>query len=209
MMGMQGSGKGTHGKILAQHLGLPLLVTGDLFRDEIRGETEIGKELADYVKRGDLAPDSYSKMLVERELKKPEFDKGAVIDGYPRTMQMAKDMETMIEPDWIVYLKTTDEETIKRITNRRQCENGHVYNLLTMKPKQEGVCDIDNLPLSQREDDREEIIRNRLKIFHEKTEPVIEYFRKQGKVVDIEACCSLEEISERIRDVIDAKIRAR
>lgn len=206
MLGMQGSGKGTYGKKIAEHYGLPLLVTGNLFREEIRLGTELGLQYADVVKRGELAPDHVSKFLIGRELAKPEFAKGAVIDGYPRTYQMAKDMETMIKVDAVVYLKTTSEETIRRIINRRQCEKGHVYNLISVRPKQEGICDIDGLPIFQREDDHEETIKNRLRIFHQNTEPLIDYFRKHNVLIEIDACCEIGEVADRVLKALESRL---
>jgi adenylate kinase len=193
--------------LIAEHYHIPFFSTGDLLRDEVRKGTEIGKKAESIISHGHLMPDHVIKELVADELAARECKDGLILDGYPRTIQQAKDLDTLVKVDWVVYLKTNDEETIKRIVNRRGCANGHIYNLVTKPPVRPGFCDVDSLELTMRPDDKEESIKNRLKIFHELTEPIIEYYRKQGKLIEIEGISSIEDISEKILSILDAKLR--
>lgn len=207
MLGMQGSGKGTIGALIGKYFKLPLLVTGDLYRDEIRRKTKIGMIAKPIITRGDLMPSEITRDLMAGELNKKKYKNGAVIDGYSRNLQQAKDLEQMAHIEWAVLLTITEDETIRRISNRRSCPKGHIYNIKTRPPKKNGFCDIDGQPLFIREDDKPEAIRNRLKIFRTKTKPVISFYRKLGKLIVIDAQAPVKTVIKRAEKVLKPKVK--
>jgi|GEM_PF-1058172 len=202
MLGMQGSGKGTIGALIGKYFKLPLVVTGDLLRDEIRRKTKIGKIAEPIVTHGDLVPSNLTKDLMARELNKKKYANGAVIDGYSRNLQQAKDLEGMAHIEWAVLLTISEKETISRISSRRSCPRGHIYNLKSRRPKKGGICDIDGLELFIREDDKPEAIRNRLRIFRTKTKPVIDYYRRHKKLIEINAQAPVDVVMKRAEKVL-------
>lgn len=205
LFGPQGSGKSTQGKRLARFLGLPLLVMGDILRAEIRNKTKIGKDAKAVIDKGDLIPDYVAELLLRRELIKPKYDKGIVLDGYPRTHDQAHDVDDIINTKYAILLNIPDNLVVKRISNRRGCKNGHVFSLIYNKPKKPGICDIDGLPLKQRIDDTIPVIKNRLKIYHTETEPIIEHYHKRGKLLKFDASGQIDEVYKEIVKVLKKK----
>ncbi len=197
LMGPQGSGKGTQGELLSERLNIPLLVTGDLFRAHIALGTYLGQLAEQTIHAGELMPDDITRELVDNELIQLR-DRGVIIDGYPRNVKQAEDLDKMLRIDYLIYLHVPDEVTIERISNRRTCSAGHVYNLISKPPRIAGVCDHDQLPLEVRADDQPDAIERRLNIYHTQTEPVIDYYRKQGKLLQFDASLSIQEVHEAI-----------
>lgn len=199
-LGPPGSGKGTQAKILADELGIEFVSMGDIVRDEIEKETIAGLEAKKYVIKGQLVPDDVViKMLVEN------LPDSFVLDGFPRNLSQAVLFER-IQPD-LVFLLTIDiDQAIERITQRRVCPIcKRVYNLLTDRPRREGVCDECGARLTIREDDREATVRKRMTVYEKETYPLVEYYRRRGLLIEIDGKGSIEEVHNRVRKVFSRK----
>lgn len=206
MLGPPGSGKGTYASRLTSLLGIPHISTGDIVREEIRAQTEIGKIIRDYSDKGKLVPDEIIVNLLIMRLNEPDAKRGFILDGFPRTIKQAETLEEISGVDLVINLNVPDDVIIQRLSNRLVCKRcGATYNKLTLKPKIDEICDICGGELYQREDDKPEVIQERLNVYRRNTEPLIEYYRKKGLVRDI-SCNNLmtppEEIVEKIMSVI-------
>ncbi len=189
MLGAQGTGKGTVAGILSNELGIPQISTGDIFRKNISEGTKLGVEADKYISKGDLVPDEITVPMLEDRLKEEDSQKGAILDGFPRTIEQAKKLDEMLSKmnkkvDLVVNLVTPKEEIIDRMITRRVCTNQEcktTYNTKLHPPKVEGICDKCGAPLKQRKDDSDpEAIKKRLEIYEEKTSPLVEYYTQKG-----------------------------
>ena len=208
LLGPPGSGKGTYASRLTAGLGVPHISTGDMVREEIKSETELGKRIRGYSDRGELVPDEIITRLLKDGLSKPDCKKGFILDGYPRTTRQAEALNRISRIDVVVNLNVPDEIIIQRLSNRLTCRRcGAIYNRLTLKPKVEGVCDECGGELYQREDDKPEVIQERLNVYRKNTEPLIEYYAGKGLLRDVH-CDDLmtppEVIVERIMTVVNS-----
>ncbi|MBS7606533.1 MAG: adenylate kinase [Candidatus Bathyarchaeia archaeon] len=186
MLGPPGSGKGTYASRLTSILGIPHISTGDMVREEIRAQTEIGRKIKEYSDRGELVPDKIIIDLLVERLKKPDAQRGFILDGFPRTIRQAEALERISEIDVVINLNVPDEIIIQRLSNRLVCRKcGAIYNRLTLKPKVDEVCDLCGGELYQREDDKPEVIRERLNVYRRSTEPLIDYYRRKGLIKDV------------------------
>ena len=191
MLGAPGTGKGTIASILSQELGIPQISTGDIFRKNIKEGTELGKLSEKFIAEGKLVPDEITIKLVEERLKELDTKNGIILDGFPRTVKQAEELDRILSEEnkkvnKVINLDTPNEEVIERIINRRVCSNQEcktVYNLVLNPPKQKNICDICGHELVQRKDDTEETVRTRLDIYFEETSPLIEYYEKKGVVL--------------------------
>lgn len=199
MLGAQGTGKGTVAGILSENLGWPQISTGDIFRKNIKEQTELGIKANQYIAKGDLVPDEITVPMIVDRLNEPDAEKGAILDGFPRNIAQAEKLDEILaekskKVDLVINLTSPKEEIITRILNRRVCSNQvckTTYNLTMHPPKKEGICDKCGAELVQREDDSDEqAIQNRLNIYDEKTLPLVEFYSKKGVV-------RTEEISEK------------
>ena len=190
MLGAPGTGKGTIASILTKSLEIPQVSTGDIFRKNIKEGTELGILAERYISKGQLVPDEVTIGIVEDRLKEDDVKNGIILDGFPRTVKQAEELDKMLEKegkkvDIVINLTTPEEEIIERIVNRRVCSNQEcktVYNVLLNPPKQEGICDKCGEELIQRKDDTEETVKARLKSYMELTNPLVEYYEKQGNL---------------------------
>lgn len=190
MLGAPGTGKGTVASILTKELEIPQVSTGDIFRKHIKEGTELGKLAESYISKGALVPDDVTISLVENKLEEPDVQNGIILDGFPRTVKQAEELDKMLENkgkkvDIVINLTTPEEEIIERIVNRRVCSNQEcktVYNLILNPPKEEGICDKCGHELVQRKDDNIETVRSRLNNYFEVTSPLVEYYEKTGKL---------------------------
>ena len=186
LMGPPGAGKGTLAKQLKEALNLVHISTGDMFREAIKAQTELGVLAASYINRGDLVPDDVTIGLVKERLSQPDCAAGFLLDGFPRTLpqaealnEIAKSISRPIEA--VINLDCDNEELVRRISGRRVCKNcGAPYHVETMKPKVEGVCDLCGGPLFQRKDDNEEALKVRLEHYNFDTKPLLDYYQKLG-----------------------------
>lgn len=189
MLGAQGTGKGTVAGILSGELGIPQVSTGDIFRKNIKEETELGIKANEYIKNGNLVPDEITVPMVASRLEEDDAKNGVILDGFPRTIAQAEKLDEMLlekgnKIDLVINLTTPRDEIIERILTRRVCSNQAckaTYNIVMNPPKQEGICDKCGSKLVQREDDTsEDAIRRRLAIYDEQTSPLVEYYEKKG-----------------------------
>lgn len=189
MLGAQGTGKGTVAGILSEKLGIPQVSTGDIFRKNIKEETELGIKANEYIKNGNLVPDEITVPMVASRLEEDDAKNGVILDGFPRTIAQAEKLDDMLSKkgnkiDLVINLTTPRDEIIERILTRRVCSNQAckaTYNIVMNPPKQEGICDKCGSELVQREDDSsEDAIKRRLAIYDEQTSPLVEYYEKKG-----------------------------
>ncbi len=185
-LGPPGSGKGTYAQRIGPRLGIPHISTGELFRENIEKETELGKKVADLIKAGNLVPDELTMAMVEERLAKDDAQKGFILDGVPRTIPQAEMLDKMTAVDAAVNMDVSDDIVITRLSARESCRKcSKIYNKLFLKPKVEGVCDVCGGELYTRKDDMPEVIRDRLKVYYEKTAPLINYYKAKGLLVNI------------------------
>ncbi len=207
-LGPPGAGKGTYAKRLVEKYNIPHISTGDIFREAIAKGTELGKKVQDIVNSGNLVPDELTNALVEERLKQPDCADGFILDGYPRTLNQAQALDSMLSAmgrtlDGAIYFEVDEETVVQRISTRRVCSKcGKVYNLITLPPKQDGICDDCGGQLIQREDDKEEVVRSRYRVYIEKTSPLIEYYRNQNKLFTLDGRKSVEEVMKMLFNIL-------
>ncbi len=194
-LGPPGAGKGTIAKRVEQSLGLPQISTGDLFRKHIAEQTKLGQEVKSILDSGALVPDSITTAMVKERLAEPDCAKGVILDGYPRTIQQANDLKSFAKIDAVLNFVISEESVIKRLSGRRVAKSsGKIYHLIYNPPKKEGVCDISGEPLIQRDDDKEDAILNRLKVYEAQTEPLITYYTESKQIRNIHAEASIDDV---------------
>ncbi len=203
LLGLPGAGKGTQGDLLASRLGIPRISTGDILRDAVRRGTPLGKKAKEAMDRGELVSDEIVIGIVEEKLKSPDCAKGCILDGFPRNLNQAKALEELSLPLKVIYIDVPEQEVIKRLSSRRVCPKcGAVYNLITSPPKKEGICDRCGSPLVQREDDREEVIRERIRVYRQQTEPIVEFYNRKGALVKVDGMGGVEEVFQKVLEAI-------
>lgn len=190
MFGPPGGGKGTYSSRISDKYDIPHIATGDIFRREVDKGSELGNRVKSYLDEGDLVPDDLVIEVVKERLKELDCQDGFVLDGYPRTLDQAKALDEIenLEIDLVINLQVAEEVIIERLSNRRVCRNcGEIYNLKSIPPEEEGVCDKCGGELYQREDDKPEVIKNRLEQYRERSKPLVDFYRERDKVADIVA----------------------
>jgi adenylate kinase len=181
IIGPQGSGKGTYADRLSEKFGVPHISTGEIFRENIKQKTELGKNIEKFVNSGLLVPDDVTMKVVEERINKPDCKKGFIFDGFPRTIKQAEELEKISSLDVVLYIDCPEWLLVKRMSSRITCKNcGKIYNLLNVKPKKEGVCNDCEGKLVVREDETPEAIKMRLKEYEKGTKPLIDYYDKKG-----------------------------
>ncbi len=191
MLGAPGTGKGTVAGILQEKLGIKQVSTGDIFRKNIKEGTELGKIAEGYISKGKLVPDEVTIKIIEDRLNDKDVENGMILDGFPRTVRQAEELDKMLQKrgkkvDKVFNLTTPEEEIIERIVNRRVCSNQEcktIYNIVLNPPKQEGICDKCGSKLIIRKDDNEETVRERLKNYFEQTAPLVDYYTNKGNLI--------------------------
>jgi len=206
LLGPPGSGKGTYASRLTVRLGVPHISTGDIVREEIKAGTELGKQIKYYSDRGELVPDEVIIEMLQARLKEPNCAKGFILDGFPRTMPQAEALGKIAEIGLVINLNVPDEIIIQRLSNRLICRRcGAIFNRLTLKPKRDSTCDECGRELYTRDDDRPEVIQERLNVYRRETAPLIQYYRNKELLKDV-YCNDLktppEAIVEKIVSII-------
>jgi adenylate kinase len=197
VLGPPGVGKGTYSGFLAKKYGIPNISVGDLFRNAIKNQTDLGKRIKSYVSSGDLVPDQIVIELVKSRLEEADCKNGFLLDGYPRTVPQAEAMMQFKKIDVALNFVAPDEVIMERIGGRRTCSKcGAIYHIKNVPPTIDGICDRCTGRLVQRSDEKPEVIKNRLNVYREKTKPVVDYLRKKGLVADIDANYPIEEIDK-------------
>jgi len=210
MLGAPGAGKGTQADILSKEVRLPHIASGDLFRQALEKKTELGLLAKSYMDRGKLGPDEITiKMILER-ISLPDCVSGCLFDGFPRTLGQAEALDKFLGEqgkniDKAVYIKVAEEELMTRLSGRWICRNCQTpYHMVTSPPKTPGKCDKCGGELYQRPDDKEETVRERLKVFFSQTVPILDYYRKQNKLIEVNGNRAIQEVANEIIPLVNA-----
>jgi adenylate kinase len=208
LFGPPGAGKGTQAERLRKDFQLPYIATGDMLREHVKQGTDLGRKAKEYMDAGDLVPDELILAMTSERLQQPDAEDGFLLDGFPRTRPQAEALDDQLSSlgrriTAVLLLDVPDEEVVRRLSGRRVCvKGGHNYHIEFDPPKHEGVCDQDGSRLIQRDDDQPEVIQNRLRVYHEKTTPVIEYYDEQGLLRRIDGTRDPSEVHDHVRAVI-------
>ncbi|TGC08481.1 adenylate kinase [Methanolobus halotolerans] len=208
LFGPPGAGKGTQAKELSQKYEIPHISTGDILRANVREGTELGLKAKEYMDKGELVPDQVLIGLIKDRLEKPDCVKGYILDGYPRTIPQADALDDILREiskplDAVINIEVSDDEVVRRISGRRTCSCGESYHQMFNPPVQEGVCDACSEQLYQREDDREDVVKQRLAVYNEKTKPLINYYEKRDLLVNIDGNGTVNEVFGAVSRVMD------
>ena len=207
MLGPPGAGKGTQAKIIAQQLGLAHISTGDLFRENLKNETELGKLAQSYMNAGELVPDDVTVRMVEDRISRPDCEKGAVLDGFPRTPNQAEALGALLEKSGsnvklVPFIKVPDQVLVERLSGRWMSQSGRVYHAIFNPPVVKWIDDLDGSQLYQREDDKPETVRHRIDVYNEQTSPLIAYYQEKGLLVEIDGTQSIENVTDAIMKAV-------
>jgi adenylate kinase len=208
MLGPPGAGKGTQAERIAGAYDIPHISTGDIFRANVKGGTELGTRAKDYMDRGELVPDDIVIGMVDDRLEEPDAKSGFNLDGFPRTVPQAQALEEILAErnrpvDVVLRLAVDETEVIKRLTGRRTCRQcGAIFHVDYDPPSEQGVCDKCGGELYQRDDDREDVVANRLDVYRRQTEPLEKYYWERGLLRDVEAVGTVDEVTERALEIL-------
>lgn len=208
MLGAPGAGKGSQASRIANEYHLPHISTGDIFRANLKEETELGKQAKSFMDKGELVPDDITIAMLLNRIHEEDCKDGYILDGFPRTIPQAEALTEALAKegekiDLALDVEAPDDLIIKRMGGRRTCPNcSAIYHIETLKPKKEGICDLCGSELMQRKDDNEETVKNRLKIYHEMTEPLISYYKKENILEEIDGTENLDKVFETVKEII-------
>ncbi|MFA6028145.1 MAG: adenylate kinase [Patescibacteria group bacterium] len=202
LFGPQGSGKGTQGEKLAEFLKIPLVITGNIFRKNIKEGTELGKLASSFINKGALVPDDVTIKMIINRLSDNDCQNGFLLDGFPRSLAQSEALDKFTSLSHVLLIDIKDEESVRRIANRRVCLNcGSTFHLLYKPSKKEGICDTCQTKLVQRDDDTEKALRNRLAIYHEQSEPLLKKYQQENILHKINGEKSIEEVWEEVKKI--------
>lgn len=203
ILGAPGAGKGTQAGLLADRLGIPTISTGNLLRAAMQQGSELGKQVKEAMEAGKLVPDEMIIRLVRQRLEAEDCQKGYILDGFPRTLAQAQALSGFAAIDAALSIEVSDEEIEQRMEGRRICPACQTtYHIVSNPPKREGICDKCGVPLETRKDDTHAVVENRLRIYHEETEPVKEYYRQQGLLAAVRGQDKLADTTQRVFEVL-------
>ncbi len=204
MLGAPGAGKGTQAKKIAEKYSIPHISTGDIFRANIKNGTELGTKAKTYMDQGLLVPDELVVDLVVDRVNQDDCNNGYVLDGFPRTIPQAESLDEALislnqEIDYAINVEVPDENIVRRMSGRRACINcGATYHMQYMKPKKEGICDVCGSELILRDDDKPETVLKRLGVYHDQTQPLIEYYTSKKKIAEVDGTIDIEDVFKEI-----------
>jgi adenylate kinase len=217
MLGPPGAGKGTQAKIVAERYGVPHISTGDILRDNVARGTDVGKKAKVIMERGDLVSDDLVCDMVAERLARPDCGKGFILDGFPRTMAQARWLDGLLTSlqfngrqlgPVVISIQVGYNQLLQRLTGRRSCPTcGRIYNVYLQPPAREGICDLDGTPLIQRKDDSEAVISERLKAYERDTKPLVDYYRSQGRLHELNGELPIEQVTAEMISLVD-RLRA-
>ncbi|MBI2147249.1 adenylate kinase [Candidatus Woesearchaeota archaeon] len=205
LMGPPGTGKGTQAKLLSEKYKVPQISTGDMLRKAVEEKTKLGLEAKGLMDAGKYVPDSLIMGIVKERLALQDCRTGFILDGVPRTLPQAEALKAITKIDMVMELQTADDAIVKRLSSRRQCRACNAIYGVELKPRKKGVCDKDGSPLFQRDDDKEETVRKRLQVYHEKTKPLLDVYQKQGLLVIVNGEEPIQHIFANISAVLGQK----
>ncbi|MCS7118501.1 MAG: adenylate kinase [Archaeoglobaceae archaeon] len=209
LLGAPGAGKGTQAKIIMEKYGIPQISTGDMLREAVTKGTELGKKAREYMNQGKLVPDEIVVEIVRERLSQKDCEKGFILDGFPRTIAQAEALDRILEKmgkkiNAVINVNVPEEEVIKRIVYRRTCKKcGAIYHLLYNPPKKESTCDKCGGELYQREDDREETVKERFRVYRKNTEPLIDYYKKRRIFFDVDGTKDVEGVKREVLNILE------
>jgi len=209
LLGPPMSGKGTQAARLSRALGIPQISSGDLFRDNIKNKTPLGQEAKTYMDRGDLVPDEITIGMVAERLARPDAARGALLDGFPRTITQAEELDRILKEldaslTGVLSISVPAEELVKRASGRRICRScGKSYHLAFNPPAEEGVCDVDGGELYQRDDDLPDTVRQRLDVYQGQTSPLVDYYQKRGNLREINGDQPIDKVAADIAESVN------
>ena len=210
MLGPPGVGKGTQAKILSETTGLPHISSGDLFRENIKNQTDLGKLAKSYMDKGELVPDDVTIDMLRERLSRPDAANGAILDGFPRTPPQAQVLDRLLagigggQVDYVPYLTAPESVSVERISGRWTCRaKGHIYHQKFNPPKRPGICDVDGSELYQRDDDKAETVRHRIEVYLDQTAPLIQYYRDLGKLIELDGTRSVEQVTAELLSAVE------
>ncbi|MBO9362291.1 MAG: adenylate kinase [Thermoflexus sp.] len=211
LMGPPGAGKGTQAKILSQHLGIPHVASGDIFRDHLHRQTPLGQLARQYIDRGELVPDDVTIGMIRERLEQPDCRDGVILDGFPRTLPQARALDQMLSEMGrslvaVLYIRVQEELLLRRLAGRWTCRTcGAVYHIELNPPRTPGQCDLDGGALYQREDDTEEVHRRRIQVYQEQTAPLVSFYQDQGLLVEIDGERPIQEVTTALLQAIEIR----
>lgn len=209
LLGPPGVGKGTQAKILSERSGLAHISSGDLFRENLKNQTELGQLAQTYMTRGELVPDDVTIAMIRERLCRPDCGTGAILDGFPRTPAQADALENMLHEigghvHCVPFITAEEDVLVERLSSRWTCRaNGHIYNEKFNPPKEHGKCNIDGSDLYQRDDDKAETVKRRIDVYLEQTSPLITYYRDHGTLVEIDGTQPIEQVTANLLHVLE------
>jgi len=200
LLGPPGAGKGTQAEVISESLKLVHVSSGDIFRENLKNETDLGKLAQGFMNRGELVPDDVTIAMIRERLLRPDCVNGAVLDGFPRTPAQANALEGMLKDlggnvRRVPYINVPSEVLIERLSGRWTCQQGHVYHTVFNPPQVPGKCDVDGLDLYQREDDQPATVERRIRVYLEQTSPLIEYYRGRGLLSEVDGTQSIDKVT--------------
>lgn len=202
LLGPPGVGKGTQAKILSERTGLAHISSGDLFRENLKNQTELGKLAQTYMTKGELVPDDVTIAMIRERLSRPDCETGAILDGFPRTPAQADALESMLQEfnghvNIVPFVTAEEEVLVERLGGRWTCrDNGHIFNEKSNPPKNDKLCDFDGSELYQRDDDKAETVKRRIEVYLDQTSPLISYYRDHGKLIEIDGMRSIDQVTQ-------------
>lgn len=212
LLGPPGAGKGTQAQIVSKTLGLPHISSGDIFRENLKNQTDLGLQAKGYMDRGELVPDDLTISMIRDRLSRPDCASGALLDGFPRTVAQAKALAIMLEGfqgkvDAVPYIKVAEQVLIERLTGRWTCRaQGHIFHETHNPPQKAGVCDHDGSELYQRDDDKAETVINRITVYFAQTAPLIEYYQQGGQLLEIDGTQPIEQVTTDLLAALAKKV---
>lgn len=205
LLGAPGAGKGTQAEAICKYFSIPAISTGNIIRKALKSGTEMGKKAKLFIDKGDLVPDDMVVKIIEERLENEDCKNGFILDGFPRTIPQAEALDRMgIDIDKVVDFEVSDKDIISRMSGRRVCEScGASYHIIHKKPLVDGICDNCSGTLVQRKDDHPDTVNARLRVYHDQTEPLKNYYNKQGKLIVIEGKGKIEDITQRAISMLE------
>jgi adenylate kinase len=208
-LGPPGAGKGTQAKVVADKMGIPQISSGDIFRENIKNQTELGIRANEYIKVGELVPDDVTVEMIRERISRVDCKSGAILDGFPRTSAQARAFDEILEVtgckiNQVPYVSVPEEDLIERLSGRLTCRaQGHIFHKKYNPPQVAGECDIDGSDLYQREDDQLETVKRRIRVYEERTRPLVEYYLDRGILVEIDGNQPIENVTKDLLLLID------